>query len=105
MLTLARPAAGPVAITTATWVVPVTGRNVTEARSTRSSTAWVLTEHQVEIAPSTYYAAKTRPASARTVRDVELLEQIRAVHADRAKGRGLASNARQQLLPTELAVY
>jgi len=29
----------------------------------------VLTEHGVPIAPSTYYAAKTRPPSARTVRD------------------------------------
>jgi len=50
----------------------------------------VLTEHGVQVAPRTYYAAKTRPPSKRAVRDVELLEAIRAVHADRAKGRGVA---------------
>jgi len=32
------------------------------------------------IAPSTYYAAKTRPASDRTVRDGELSDQIERVH-------------------------
>jgi putative transposase len=32
------------------------------------------------IAPSTYYAAKTRPASARSVRDAALSAQIRLVH-------------------------
>ena len=50
----------------------------------------VLGEHGVKIAPRTYYAAKTRPPSKRAVRDAELLEAIRAVHADRAKGRGVA---------------
>ena len=35
-----------------------------------------------QIAPSTYYAAKTRPASARTVRDNELTETIEQVHTD-----------------------
>ncbi|MGQ0847226.1 MAG: IS3 family transposase [Sporichthyaceae bacterium] len=34
----------------------------------------------VEIAPSTYYAAKTRPPSARAVRDAELIPLIEAVH-------------------------
>jgi putative transposase len=29
----------------------------------------VLTQHDVKIAPSTYYAAKSRPPSARAVRD------------------------------------
>jgi putative transposase len=40
----------------------------------------VLTEHGVSIAPSTYYAAKARPPSARAVRDGYLCEQIRRVH-------------------------
>jgi putative transposase len=35
-----------------------------------------------QIAPSTYYAAKTRPASARTVRDSALIEVIEQIHAD-----------------------
>jgi putative transposase len=35
-----------------------------------------------QIAPSTYYAAKTRPVSARAVRDGELSEMIEQVHAD-----------------------
>ena len=36
----------------------------------------------VEIAPSTYYAAKSRPPSARALRDAELVELIKTVHAD-----------------------
>jgi putative transposase len=39
----------------------------------------VLTEHGCQIAPSTYYAAKTRPVSARAVRDAELKVHIRRV--------------------------
>ena len=39
----------------------------------------VLTGHGVSIAPSTYYAAKARPPSARTVRDTELKALIREV--------------------------
>jgi putative transposase len=50
----------------------------------------VLTRHGVKVAPRTYYAAKARPPSARALRDAELVETIRAVHADRAKGRGVA---------------
>ena len=50
----------------------------------------VLTEHGCKIAPSTYYAAKNRPASARAVRDAELRPLIAGVHADRDKGRGVA---------------
>ncbi len=34
-----------------------------------------------QIAPSTYYAAKSRPASARSVSDAETLSEIRDVHA------------------------
>ncbi len=33
-----------------------------------------------EIAPSTYYAARARPPSARTVADMQTLTRIRAVH-------------------------
>jgi putative transposase len=40
----------------------------------------VLREHGVGIAPSTYRAAKTRPPSARSVRDDELKAQIARVH-------------------------
>ena len=50
----------------------------------------VLSEHGVPIAPSTYYAAKSRPAAARTVRDEQLLVEIDRVFHDRKRGRGLA---------------
>ena len=49
----------------------------------------VLVEHGVPIAPSTYYAAKGRPPSARAVADEALLAEIRRVHGDRTLGRGL----------------
>lgn len=42
----------------------------------------VLADVGAQIAPSTYYAAKVRPPSARTVRDAELMEDIRVVHKD-----------------------
>ena len=42
----------------------------------------VLTEHGVGIAPSTYYAAKTRPPSARARRDAWLRTQIARVHRE-----------------------
>lgn len=42
----------------------------------------VLTEHQLKIAPATYYAAKTRPASARAARDARLKPIIERVHRD-----------------------
>lgn len=40
----------------------------------------VLRTADVEIAPSTYYAAKVRPPSARAIRDAELVEEIKVVH-------------------------
>ncbi|WP_372360462.1 IS3 family transposase [Agilicoccus flavus] len=40
----------------------------------------VLKNAGVQIAPSTYYAAKKRPPSARRVRDAELVEDIRTAH-------------------------
>lgn len=50
----------------------------------------VLTEHGCKIAPSTYYAARHRPASARALSDAVVWERIVAVQADRSKGRGVA---------------
>lgn len=50
----------------------------------------VLTEHGCKIAPSTHYAAKTRPPSARSVRDGELVEHIERIFFDRQKGRGIS---------------
>src|SRR5690625_7991216 len=40
-----------------------------------------LTAAGTQIAPSTYYAFKTRPPSKRALRDAELLVDIRRVHA------------------------
>ncbi|MEV4012511.1 hypothetical protein AB0J35_18585 [Nonomuraea angiospora] len=40
----------------------------------------VLTEHGLAISPSTYYAAKNRPPSARAIRDTELDGHIRRIH-------------------------
>lgn len=50
----------------------------------------VLRQHNVaEIAPSTYYAARTRPPSPRALRDAQLLAEIERVYHDRLLGRGL----------------
>ncbi|MCX6405633.1 IS3 family transposase [Nocardioides sp.] len=40
----------------------------------------VLRNAGVQIAPSSYYAAKTRPPSARAIRDAELVEDIKVAH-------------------------
>jgi putative transposase len=42
----------------------------------------VLAETDAPIAPSTYYAARSRPPSARSLRDEELTEEIRRIHTD-----------------------
>jgi putative transposase len=42
----------------------------------------VLSEHGMPIAPSTYYAARSRPPSARAVRDAWLKAEISRVHRD-----------------------
>src|SRR5699024_10367739 len=47
-----------------------------------------LTAAGTQIAPSTYYAFKTRPPSTRTLRDQELLVEIRRVHAKNFGGYG-----------------
>jgi putative transposase len=41
-----------------------------------------LEDTPAQIAPSTYYAAKTRPASARSRRDAALIEIIKQIHAE-----------------------
>jgi putative transposase len=50
----------------------------------------VLSGHGCKIAPSTYYAAKSRPVSARATRDAALQVEIDRVFHDRNLGRGLA---------------
>lgn len=42
----------------------------------------VLTDAGTQVAPCTYYAAKTRPASARSVSDAAMLELVGRVHED-----------------------
>lgn len=49
----------------------------------------VLRAHGAKIAPSTFYAAKTRPRSARSMRDEVVLGHILRVHGDPKIGRGL----------------
>ena len=51
----------------------------------------------LQVAPSTYYAARHRPPSARTQRDVTLQEQIQAVHAQHFKVYGARKIWRQLL--------
>jgi putative transposase len=67
----------------------------------------VLRLHDVaRIAPSTYYAAKSRPPSPRSLRDAELLVEIRRIHADRKRGRGLYGAVKmwRQLLRENITV-
>ena len=42
----------------------------------------MLNDTDVPIAPSTYYATKTRPPSARSIRDAEVTEEIKRVHKE-----------------------
>jgi putative transposase len=49
----------------------------------------VLREHGLQIAPSTYRAARTRQPSPRAQRDAVVADRIRIVHGDRAIGRGV----------------
>ena len=49
----------------------------------------VLSEHDVPIAPNSYYAHKKRARSARSVRDERVLAEIVRVHGDPNLGRGL----------------
>ena len=49
----------------------------------------VLSEHGIKIAPSGYYAHRSRPPSARAVRDAAVLAEIERVYHDPQLGRGL----------------
>ena len=49
----------------------------------------VLSQHGVPIAPSTYYAARHRPRSARSMADEAMLAEVTRVHSDPTIGRGL----------------
>jgi putative transposase len=64
----------------------------------------VLTEHGVKIAPSTYYAHRTRPVSERAERDALLLVEIERIYHHRDLGRGLAGARKTwRLLRRQLA--
>lgn len=64
----------------------------------------VLSQHAMPIAPSGYYAAKSRPPSARAERDARLLVEIERVFHDRDLGRGLAGARKVwRLLARQLA--
>ena len=49
----------------------------------------VLTQHGIKIAPSGYYAHRSRPPSVRAARDAAVLAEIVRVHGDPQLGRGL----------------
>jgi putative transposase len=49
----------------------------------------VLREQDCGIAPSTYYASKARPPSRRAQRDEVVLAEIRRIHEQRHRGRGV----------------
>jgi hypothetical protein len=53
-----------------------------------------LTDAGVPIAPSTFYAARTRPPSARAVRDEDLKAVIVRVHGENYGVYGIRKNAR-----------
>ncbi len=55
----------------------------------------VLTSHGLEIATSTYYAAKKRTPSVRSIRDVELKTRISRVHTDNYSLYGVRKVRRQ----------
>ena len=71
----------------------------------------VLRERNVGIAPSTYYAYKSRPPSARTQRDAWLIEQIRRTHQGqlwgvrRFQGVGTAQPPRNTSSPVHSAAF
>jgi putative transposase len=55
----------------------------------------VLTEFGIKIAPSTYYAALTRPKSAREVKDEELMKEIQRVYDENYRVYGAKKIWRQ----------
>lgn len=63
-----------------------------------------LSKHGCGIAPSTFYAAKTRPPSARQLRDDELVVEIRRVHHEVGRGLYGVRKVWHQLLREEIDV-
>jgi hypothetical protein len=51
----------------------------------------VLTEYGIKIAPSTYYAALTRPPSRREIEDEKLMEEIQRVYDENYRVYGAAT--------------
>jgi putative transposase len=49
----------------------------------------VLSAHGITIAPSGYYAHRARPPAPRRLRDERVLAEIRRIHADPQRGRGV----------------
>jgi putative transposase len=64
----------------------------------------VLSGHGCPIAPRTYYAARTRPVSARSVRDAALLVEVRRVHTASRGGLYGARKVHAQLLREGISV-
>ena len=50
----------------------------------------VLSEHNLQVAPSGYYALKSRKPSKRSLSDAAVWERIEALQADKTKGNGVA---------------
>jgi putative transposase len=63
-----------------------------------------LSKHGCGIAPSTYYAAKSRPRSERAQRDDELVVEIRRVHFEVGRGLYGVRKVWHQLLREEIDV-
>lgn len=55
----------------------------------------VLTQHGMPVAASTYYAARARPASGRSVRDGQLMTQVKRVFKDSGEVYGARKVWRQ----------
>jgi putative transposase len=55
----------------------------------------VLAEHGMPVAASTYYAARARPASARSVRDAQLMTEVKRVFKDSGEVYGARKVWRQ----------
>ncbi len=64
----------------------------------------VLTEHGCKIAPSTYYAARTRGPSARARRDLLVMIEIKRVHQASRGGLYGARKIYHQLLRENILV-
>ena len=56
--------------------------------------AWLICKVLVKIAPSSYYARRSRPPSARSLRDETLKAEISKVHKNQLLGAGGPHDAR-----------